>query len=392
MDNDNALNSIKNNTNSPPETEEKPEISSADEKPETDLNTAPAEEAVVVAEEEEVVSQSEPEKPAEEPAPEPILPETPVFDPAQPLPSTEPKKKKSKFLPLLVIILLLLLGACGACYYIIVYRPDLNPFKSHAPAPAKLEPSEPEETEEEETAVETEITDEATKSALFEKLFAIHIPRTIKQFKSDETFKPYELIDNAYFVFSPGYNVTKKYYSGDLTEADKLYTITHGLHMQKKLKTLSELGLPEDFYEKLYPDLAQKTDLKEAYKYGAGIEQSVVEDLYKNLFGTLPKHQETTPEICGHLVYNAEYEIYHTEAVSGCGGMPTYQHLYVIGYKQKGKKGYIDVAITEEYNDYLAPTEAVITSDNYKDFSQYRFVFEDDGTGNYVYKTTEKLN
>ena len=122
MDNDNALKSLKTNTPPPPEEE----ISSADK------TSEPPREATPV------------EKPEEKPVetPEPVLPETPAFNPEQPLPSTEPNKKKSRLAPILIVFLMLLLTACGACYYISVYRPDLNPFAKSAPAPAKVEPVE----------------------------------------------------------------------------------------------------------------------------------------------------------------------------------------------------------------------------------------------------------
>lgn len=387
MDNDNALNSIKNNTNSPPETEEKPEISSADEKPETDPSTAPVEETVVVAEE-EVVSESEPEpapnsepeKPAEDPAPEPILPETPVFDPAQPLPSTEPKKKKSKFLPLLVIILLLLLGACGACYYIIVYRPDLNPFRKPAPTPAKLEPSEPEETEEEVEAEEVAITDEATKSALFEKLLTLHAV-TDNQIASNPNYKFGET-----FIYYLMGNPIDKFYSMTATDSDKIDQTIASLKSTAS-KSLQELGVPEDIYNSQVPE-DQIDYLKDFYTYGTGIEASIVAEAYKKMYGKEIKHQSSKIK-CFGLLYSEEYNLYYTQP-GGCGGVSPVQTLFVSSYSKKGNKYYVDVAISDMTNPEEEIT--VITSDNYKNFSQYRFVFEDDGTGNYVYKTTEKLN
>ncbi len=63
-----------------------------------------------------------------EPETTPAFPETSGFDPESPRPSTEPKKKHKGLLAFLVIILVIILGACAASYYVIVYRPDLNPL------------------------------------------------------------------------------------------------------------------------------------------------------------------------------------------------------------------------------------------------------------------------
>ncbi|MBQ6396135.1 hypothetical protein IJH89_00950 [Candidatus Saccharibacteria bacterium] len=384
--------------------------------------SAPADPAV-----DSLIASAEAEAPAQSPLGAPAFSSSNLNDPA-----TNPVvadsvvssgKKKSKAPLLIALLLLLILGAGGAYAY---FYTDL--FKK----PTSVAPAPPASSEESSVA-ETDITDEASISALFSKLFFLHNPHTTEEEFSSLEYVTYS--KNSYFNFHNAYQVSGAFYNdiSDFGEPEKIYIVTNYLRQNKPdlFKSLSDLNIPADFFKQEgYGDLGESVLITASES--AAVPETEVEKIYSNLFGEGNVHQKPT-EICGRLKYNSEYHIYYKEPFGGCGGVDLNNHqIYVEKYTETPTTAYIytrvntirddelneaetGVAVYKTYldhsafydsntNQYLTPDPSLIygytstvsnypiqiTPENFQEFSSYRFVFTKSGD-NYIFKTVEKL-
>ncbi len=346
----------------------------------------------------------------------------------QPASVDEEKKKHSTVFTTIFIILTL---SVVAIYYLISNGADgLFSEKTTETSETTEESETDTEKLEKETEKETEISrDGETATALFGKLFALHIPTT------QDDYKTYGGLEkNTSFDFRGAYNVNELLYP-DASEFDnkaKLSIITRQLYNSNKFEDISKFNVPNDYFKEKFPEYCEGTAIDEmcSNNKGLAISEETVSNYYKKLFGEKPTFENPT-SLCGAPAYDSEYHLFY-ETIQACGGVDVINHqLYVTKYSQKDNEAYVYIAlntINEDssingnvtvYKKYLKlsdfydselqkdkeidssyiyktaneaeTSKLFITEENYNEFDQFRFIFEKDTDNNYFFKGVEKL-
>lgn len=166
--------------------------------------------------------------------------------------------------------------------------------------------------------------------------------------------------------------------------------------------------------EQLYIDNLGKSPVTTNYEFATDylktsstqIDVSDVEDLYKNLYGS-NDYQHKSLGKCPGFTYDSVNGKYY--GASGCGGISPYSvETYIYSITTKGdelyayvslatcdREGdtpviYTDFAMTKVYNGNVKDTSDIVNESNYKDFSQYKFVFTKKGSS-YSFEKIEIL-
>ena len=136
-----------------------------------------------------------------------------------------------------------------------------------------------------------------------------------------------------------------------------------------------------------------------------------VETIYKKMFGTSISSYEDKTMGCPVFEYNKQQGVYYL--LTGCNGLPDESDLsYINRLTQKGNEAYAYVNIGTLYHDYNNGGKKIIYDDitrkvviatdvednykidetNYKKFTEYKYTFTKDSTGNYYFTKIEKIN
>ena len=268
-------------------------------------------------------------------------PDASTDDNAQPdttAPTKQPQKNKK---PLIIILVILLLAALGAVVYLLLSQP--KPDNSQT----QTDTSEPEEPEEEEEAVETTIEDQATISALFEKLLVLHVPRSKSYLDYANNY-----VEGKQFEFRAAYTPTENIYpdASELENKDRLYIITSYLKDHDGFEPIANFNVPSDFIATTFADYCKNaaSDPACSNNSASAISEEKVAETFREFFGVTPTFENPT-SICGGSMYNAEYHIFH-DTVGGCGGVDNLNHqLYITKYTKKGKLAYIYASLDSVY-------------------------------------------
>ena len=303
----------------------------------------------------------------------------------------KPKKSSKALIWVLAILAVISIAAAGVFAYLYFTTPT-------APAPVPEEDTS-KETPAEETAEETEITDAKTKQNLDNQIAILY---DVKE-------------QGPHFIKYAGATdyTSKLNMDGDL---DETYKIAHIIHT-----------LEDNF--RLLTDAEKEAAVKQAGYVGeeanwfknskpTGIDASLVAAKYLEIFGKTPR-KVSSEDHCYGYQYNEEHDIFYNDSL-GCGGTSDIiWHYFKNSYTTKGNEAYVyTYAGTEKGGDEkvycdiinfkstqenypsvcasINPTDSfgsfVIDESNYKNFAQYRFIFEksaDDNT--YYFVKVEKL-
>ena len=316
-----------------------------------------------------------------------------------------PPKSQKPLIWCLGILALISLIAAAVFAYLYFATSTSNP----APTPNNNQSSTA--SEEPTTTEETEITDTLLKKDLDKKIAILfNVDNT------DPTFATGRGI---------GYYDEELFHNGDLSERAKVNSlIRHTLTMkplneQEVLAALAQTGYSGDNEKYFRQELAE------------GVSKDVVIQKYKEVF-----NKEIIPNdygsACGGYRYNSQYGFYYDD-VLGCGGMTPYErfyyknryttddnHAYVYtstaflaptfgtnpeGQNTEGAPYYVycDIAFLEEpavsedakvcatYNSDDEARSFTLNESNYKDYSNYRFVFDKGEDDKYYFNKVEKL-
>ncbi|MBR2587570.1 hypothetical protein IKE71_04345 [Candidatus Saccharibacteria bacterium] len=338
------------------------------------------------------------------------------------------KPKKSRAPVILTIILALLLIGSVVAYFLIFNQPK-NDGASIKPSSDSSQSKE--ETEDEtETLPESEISDSRLTQNLFDKVLILHsVNGSLLENKT-------ELSANLFFEFAGSiYGISDNLYVGGLSESDKFFIATNYMRSQGLFKSLSNYDLPADFISSrpMWTEYCSKNagDKFCTNEQNTGASESEVASVYRELFGSEPESFVSPTSRCGAASYNSEYRIYYNN-IAGCGGnsgptrqayvekftgteneafvylrlatidtgnsdnVPVYKTFFSLNELRDADSG--EVIIPDESLIYtrlgsggfgmIIPT--IITSENYTEFEQFRFVFEKSGE-KYYFKTVEKL-
>ena len=139
------------------------------------------------------------------------------------------------------------------------------------------------------------------------------------------------------------------------------------------------------------------------------VEISVIEKEFSKLFdGTIKYQDYDMEENCPGFYYDELNKVYYR--ISECGGTePSSINTYVnkisynnnnyyvylnVGYFEIGDKLYIDIDKSKVAEGVNIPQEfstSLINETNYMQFSEYKFTFEKNSEGNYIYKSIERI-
>ena len=418
----------------PEPTSPEPEITPEPEStPEPTLEPEPAQEPT-----------PSPESPAETPEPAPT-PE-PISTPEQPTPaqsiSSEPvvpdsivsPEKKSKKGLIIGCLLVLLLAAAGglAAYWYFVLKPATTS------APQASQETSPAETAPASAAEETEITDPTIISNLFNRILTIHYPGVDGYLSSiKESGTSYE--QNRAFNFATSYSVSGKLYAKGLENKDRLSVVTRYLRAKGEFEPIKNFDIPSDFYATKYAEYCKTSTIDPLCtgESGSAISAEKVLATYREFFADEPSLEAPTA-ICGAPGYDETYKIFF-ENIAGCGGVDLINHqIYIWKYSEDDEKAYVYASVNtiaedngadasgnfigklvyKSFLDHdafydsatqttLTPDESLvygrtdpaagskysiqITSENYADFDQYRFVFVKTDNNQYLFSASEKL-
>ena len=345
--------------------------------------------------------------------------ETPA-ETASAFPPESAKPQKSNK-PLIAIVAIILVALIGVGAWAVLSNKQSEPIPRGEPTP-EAPVDEPEEEE-------TEITDEAIISSLFEKLLILHQPN-VNNYLS---YAGDNYVKNQRLSFGSVYTVSGDLYTDGLTENDKFFIITQYMSDNGDAKLASELSVPSDFYASKFANYCATTpeDTMCSKNEGKAISEEAIAEVYEKIFGEAPATFEQPTGICGAYAYDSAYHIYY-DGIHGCGGADGPEHqVYIDRYTESESYAYAylrvatinlydgeNVPVYKTYfgmddlydrktNQYLTPDESliytrlgnggmgmdlpqIINANNASEFDQYRFVFKKDGE-NYYFNTVEKL-
>lgn len=201
--------------------------------------------------------------------------------------------------------------------------------------------------------------------------------------------------------------------NGDLSEPARLGRVITPL-VQRGLTTeeIDAIVLQEQYSEQ---DAAYYK--KEEPK---GIDGKDVRAKYKDTFGVDPTPGLAAEDQCGGYSYNAQNDVYFKGLIYGCGGTnPQTRYYYINNHTITGDKAYVYISTAisspentdtgeKVYCDVIslegseienAKVCATISDSdsftldetNYKDYSNYRFVFNKANDGTYYFEKVEKV-
>lgn len=292
------------------------------------------------------------------------------------------KKSHNKMIIILLSIFAIIATA-AAVVFGVMYFTNQKPTDQPTPETSVQE----EETER--AAEETEITDETLKKDLDEKIATI--------FYTDQ--------------------MTPSFFLDGVADAQELLTKGDLSISQKIAATIERMPKYKLSYDEAVAAGAQSGyGADEFVANGYGVKSTDVIKRYKEIFGDGFTAGEEGKFFCSDYRYNQQYDFYFNQ-VLGCGGTGSIREIY---YKNRytvnpehayvyisagllnleDNKAYCD-PIKNENNRIPEGTEVCgelsanhdfeFNESNYKNFAQYRAIFDKDGDGNYFFEKIEKL-
>ena len=304
-----------------------------------------------------------------------------------------PKKKNSGQTIIIIIMILIIVGLVGYICYDkgIIFESEKE---------NTIEKSEIEENKDE----EVEINDKLLIKDLSEKVADLNVKSVIADYTvisnpSDSSNK----IFNYYF--------RKDIYENNLTSDTKLDIVLNSLIKEFENLSISyenmETSIQEQF--KQYVESGNYAQISNVIE--KQVSQKKVEEKYLSLFGEeLTNHR--TIGICPLFSYDSKNSVYYYSRT--CGGTTAgYTYLYKNKFTVKGENAYVYVNLgfsdgeNNVYDGYpsydnngnsttkLVEKETdnfTINESNYSKYSEYKYTFKKDTTGNYYFVSLEKNN
>lgn len=295
----------------------------------------------------------------------------------------ENEKKNSK--GLIIIISLLVVIIIGLALYICYDKVVL-----------KNEPKEVEKKGEnsKEESIEKELNDIYVKNDILEKIYILNVNGPMLNEK---------ILDNYMEFAYPGF--FSELYSSPLSDDERLNIAINASGKSFEKTSISYENMGEEAKEK-YKTYASSPYFTDVVKYQ--VSSSIVEKKYKELFGKkLVKHKDVGR--CPYYVYDSKNNVYFYS--SQCGGTSASKNeLYVnkITTLDDELYAYVNLAYITPHGDYTGEINndvydgidnkgklienvntAYKLSENYSKFSNYKFIFKKDTTGNYYFYSIE---
>ena len=197
-----------------------------------------------------------------------------------------------------------------------------------------------------------------------------------------------------------------------MTDEEKLHIISYSMDGSKVNIAWDKIGnevLKKTYDKDDWSFIMEDDDMEHV----AQISAADMENEYKKLFGVTLINNDTSQ--CPKSYYDSKNNVYFR--IQYCGGINTGSFLgYVNKISQKGNNAYVYLSVgttivkensngeyekvilynsiakdkvVKEYN-ISAADNIKIDSSNYNQFSEYKFTFEKDSTGNYYFKSIER--
>ena len=300
----------------------------------------------------------------------------------------EEKSKKNKgkgLIVALVIAIVIILGLVGY----ICYDKGIILYKNKNKETTNIEEEKVEEV------VEKEITDENTKQSILDKIYFLNIKTAV--------------IDspkiNNYMEFIYPY-VRSELYSANLNSSEKIFAAINSLGKEFEPLTVSYENMEASVKEK-FKVYSESTYFSSVVRYQ--ISSSKVEQRYKELFGeNLLNHKDVGR--CPFYTYDSVNNLYYF--TSECGGTSASTNaLYVnkITTLDDNIYAYVNLAYITPHGDDISSSTSDIydgvsnegkliettndkynLSENYTKFTNYKYTFKKDSTGNYYFVKVEQ--
>ena len=200
---------------------------------------------------------------------------------------------------------------------------------------------------------------------------------------------------------------------GGISEDDKLYTILRRMPLSEISEEEIEDAVDMEFYN---PGVSQyryktKEEIKENTVYDGKIDGKEVAKKYKEIYGQELIRQYHSEGYLFSYVYSEKRDLYYHEDIpGGCAGF-TVPYLYINRYTTDTNHRYVYISTggysTSEgnfLNDMVNGPETTvidlgdislddftINEENYKQFTEYKFIFDKSADDNYYFSKTEKI-
>lgn len=198
--------------------------------------------------------------------------------------------------------------------------------------------------------------------------------------------------------YSNGNIYSEKFYYALVSSESKLFSVLEQLYYeyQNPVTTNYQFG--------------ERENLKNQMRQ---IDVDFVESEYRNLFGSfVDLHKSFDLGDCPLFIYDSANLKYYGLMNNCNNSREAYLETFINNITTKKDEAYVyvslaavDGSISSEsrriYTDYnmnhlydgvLVGTDKIINSNNYKLFSQYKFVFKKDKSNNYYFRSIEKIN
>lgn len=297
----------------------------------------------------------------------------------------EPKKQNNKVLIIIIVVLLFIIVGLLAVFIPPMLKATKNNEKT-------TEEKDKKHKDKDETK-ETELTDQAIIDNLNLKI------RYLTNESKEGVTYGYSFRNGEISDFGDFFH--------NLDDDLKLYVVLDYLYKENKFHALA----PENESDPLIATYVKNMGASEVKQ----ITGQEVKQEYKNFFGTDQVDLTVLKErMCFNYKYASNKDLFYKEAPT-CGGSSASRiYVYKNKYSIKGDNAYVYVNYgmikpkegssngmtiikgledEEEYKTVSSYEEArtfEINAENYKEFSEYKYIFQKDETGNYYFVSFEK--